>query len=51
MSLGGALVVEGGIKMNRDTKLATYWTVGSIAVLVLVALIAWWFGVFETAAK
>lgn len=37
--------------MNRDTKLATYWTAGSAAVVVVLALIAWWAGVFEAAPK
>jgi len=37
--------------MNRDTKMATYWTAAGIAALVLLALIAWWTGVFEAAPK
>jgi hypothetical protein len=37
--------------MDHDTKMATYWTAGSIAVLVVLALIAWWAGVFEAAPK
>ncbi len=37
--------------MNRDTKIASYWTAGSIAALVVIALIVWWAGVFEAAPK
>ena len=37
--------------MTRETKMATYWTAGGIALLVVLALIAWWAGVFEAAPK
>lgn len=37
--------------MNRDTKLATFWTTGTLVVLVALALIAWWSGAFEAAPK
>ena len=37
--------------MNQDTKMATYWTAGSVAVLVVLVLIAWLAGVFEAVPK
>ena len=37
--------------MNRETKMATYWTAGGLAVLAVLALIAWWVGAFEAAPK
>jgi len=37
--------------MTRESKLATYWTAGSIVALAAIAAIAWMAGVFETAAK
>ena len=37
--------------MNRETKLATYWTAAGIGALVVLALVAWWVGAFEAAPK
>jgi len=37
--------------MTRDTKLATYWTAGTIAGVIVIALIAWMLGMFEMPPK
>ena len=37
--------------MNRETKMATYWTAGGIALVAVALLIAWWAGVFDVVPK
>jgi hypothetical protein len=37
--------------MTHENRTVTYWTAGTTAALILVVLIAWWAGLFETMPK